>query len=169
MRIVPIVLAMGGALLLAAFTAARPSTSPPKLKVGTYDSRAVAVAFAASKHNPVAAKKAEHDEAKEAGDAAKLAELERWGRSLQRRLHRQGFARVPVDDLLEHVEARLPEAAAKAGVDVIAFGCDYASDAVEVVDVTRELVALFDPSPKTLETVAQLAKVPPVDLDDIRD
>ncbi len=168
MRTVPIVLAMGGALLLAAFTAARPSTSP-KLKVGTYDSRAVAVAFAASKHNPVAAKKAEHDKAREAGDTAKLAELERWGKSLQRRLHRQGFARVPVDDLLEHVEARLPEAAEKAGVDVIAFGCDYASESVEVVDVTRELVALFDPSPKTLETVAQLAKMPPVSLDEIRD
>jgi hypothetical protein len=38
---------------------------------------------------------------------------------------------------------------------------------VEVIDITAELVQLFNPSKKTLTTIAQLADHPPLDLDTI--
>jgi hypothetical protein len=38
---------------------------------------------------------------------------------------------------------------------------------VQVVDVTREVVALFEPSERTLAMIADLAKQVPVALDEI--
>ena len=167
MRPVILPLALCGAALLATFALARPHESAAKVRVGTYDSRAIAVAYAPSKFNPVGEKRRELEAAKAAGDTERVAELEAWGPKHQRALHRQGFGRVPVDDLLAHVADRLPEAARAAGVDVIVFDCSWAGPEVEVVDVTHELVALFDPSERTLTTVEELLEHEPVDLDEI--
>ena len=146
---------------------ARAEQPARKLRVGAYDNRAIAVAYGASKYNPVAAKMKEYKKAKAADDTARVKELEAWGEKHQRQLHRQGFGRVPVDDLLAHVKDRLPEVARKAGIDIIAWQCDYAGSNAEVVDITRELVLLFEPSEKTLRTVEELKKHAPVDLDEI--
>ncbi len=62
---------------------------------------------------------------------------------------------------------RLPEAARKAGVDVIAWQCDYAGPNVEIVDVTDALVLLFEPSERTLKTIVELRKRPTANLDEI--
>jgi hypothetical protein len=168
-RLTLISAALVTATLLLASTRPAPAGAeePATVRVGVYDSRAVAVAYAASDFNPVSEKMKQYDAAKEAGDTKRMEEYEAWGQKHQRQLHRQGFGRVPVTDLLEHVADRLPDVARETGVDVIAFECNYRGPHVEEVDVTRELVMLFDPSGKTLETVAEMAKVEPVDLDEI--
>ena len=127
----------------------------------------MAVACARSRFNPVGEKMRELKAAQAAGDKEKVAELEAWGPARQRALHRQGFGRVPVDDLLEPVAERLPEVAREAGVDAIVFDCNWTGPGVEVVDVTDALVALFDPSEKTLATIEELKKHAPADLDEI--
>ncbi|MHC4414881.1 MAG: hypothetical protein ACYS0G_06320 [Planctomycetota bacterium] len=151
--------------MLGAFSVARSHEPRAGLRVGVYDNRAIAVAYATSRFNPVSEKMAEFEKAKAAGDAKRVEELEAWGEKHQRQLHRQGFGRVPVDDLLAHVKDELPEVARKTGIDAIAWHCDYASADVEQVDITTELVMLFDPSKKTLKTVQELRKHEPVDLD----
>lgn len=138
-----------------------------RLRVGVYDNRAIAVAYAASDWNQVRTRTDEHARAKEAGDEARVQELGRWGKAHQRQLHRQGFARVPVDDLLEHVRDRLPEVARDQGLDLIAWHCDYVTESVEVIDVTHQLVLLFEPSEKTLRTIAELVQKDPVPLDEL--
>ncbi len=165
-------LSMGIALLMSACSAAfaQPqdkNSAPAKttLYVGVYDSRAIAVAYAPSKYNPAGSKIKEYNEAKADGDTKRAKELEAWGEKHQRQLHRQGFGRVPVNNLLAHVKDKLPEVASKAGIDVIARQCDYTSQNVEVVDITKKLVLLFDPSEKTLKIVEELKKHAPVDLD----
>lgn len=167
MRTVTGVLGICGALLLGCMATAGAQATPKKMRVGIYDNRAVAVAYAASRHNPVREKMAEHEQAKAAGDTRRVRELEQWGEAHQRALHRQGFGLVPVDDLLANVGSLLPQAAAEAGVDVIVFRCNYSSPQVEIVDVTDQLVALFEPSAKTLATVAELREQAPIDLDEI--
>lgn len=138
-----------------------------KIRLGVYDNRAVAIAYAPSKFNPVRKKMEEYKKAKAAGDSERMKELEQWGEKHQRQLHRQGFARVPVDDLLAHVSDELPEVARRAKVDAIVWRSDYSMPGVEVVDVTDELVKLFDPSEKTLKTVEEIKKHKPVDLDEL--
>jgi len=153
-------------LALFALPAVAKGNAAP-LRIGTYDSRAIAVAYAASKFNPVREKMKEMQTAKAAGDQAKIKELEEWGQAHQRQLHRQGFGRVPVDDLLAHVKDRLPEAARQGGVAAIVMSCDWSGPDVEAVDVTDSLVALYEPPARTLETVRKMKAIAPVPLDEI--
>jgi hypothetical protein len=155
------------ALALTAPSIVGPQQAPDKLRVGTYDTRAIAIAYAPSKFNPVAEKMAEHQKAKAAGDTARVKELEAWGEKFQRQLHRQGFGRVPVDDLLAPVKDKLAVVAANNHLDLITAGYNYSSNRVELVDVTSDLVALFEPSKKTLELVAHSKDQPVLDLDEI--
>jgi len=157
------------AALCGAFTlrSAQEPSSAPRLRIGTYDNRAIAVAYANSRFNPVGEKMAEFEAAKAAGDTERVAALEAWGEKLQRALHRQGFARVPVDDLLSCVAERLPAVAEESGVDAIVFACDWSGPEVERVDVTRALVQLFDPSEQGLRWIDELLEQAPLDLDEI--
>ena len=139
-----------------------------KIRVGTYDNRAIAIAYVMSKYNPVAEKMAELNKAKAAGDTARVRELNEWGPKMQRQLHRQGFCRVPVDDLLAFVKDRFPEIAAKAGVDLISMQCDYTGANVEIIDITNELVALFKPTEQALKNIEEVKKTAPLDLDELR-
>lgn len=110
---------------------------------------------------------AEMKKAKATGNQKKIAELKKQGKARQNRLHRQGFGREPVDDLLVHIKDRLPEVARAARVDVIVAGVNWPGPEVETVDVTSLLVKEFNPSPKTLKTIEELLKHPPHDMDAI--
>lgn len=166
--------ALVASIALGAF-ALKAADSPPnvgadpvnKIRLGVYDNRAIAVAYAPSKFNPVREKMQQLEQARDAGDTQRATQLEQWGQQHQRQLHRQGFCRVPVDDLLAHVQDRLPEVARSTRVSAITWQCDYSAPEVEVVDITDALVMLFEPSEKTLETVEQIKKHKPVDLDEI--
>jgi hypothetical protein len=137
------------------------------LRVGTYDNRAIAIAYANSDLLPVAAKKAEQAAARAAGDTAKVRELEAWGERHQQELHLKGFCHAPVDDLLALVADGIPTVAANAGVDVIARACDFVGEGVEVVDVTMELVMLFNPRENAFVTIEEMKKVDAVPIVDI--
>lgn len=145
------------------------ATPAAKVRIGTYDNRAIAVAYAASKWNPVREKMAEYAEAKKAGDAAKQKELEAWGESKQRLLHFQGFGRVPVGELLKPFEKQIANLATDQQLAAIAMQCDYVAPNVEIVDVTEELVKLFEPTPRTLEMTRQVKNAKPVSLIELAD
>jgi hypothetical protein len=143
------------------------SSSAKKIRIGVYDNRAIAIAWASSKYNPIKQKMEELNKAKAEGNTQKIKELNEWGEASQRKLHRQGFGKVPVDDLLASVKDRLSEVARKSGVVAIVWQNDYSSDNIEVVDVTQELVKLFDPSERTLRITnpEELKKNAPLDLE----
>lgn len=147
----------------------QPEKQGVKLRVGTYDNRAVAIAWFHSEFNDLGKLHEQMAAAKESGDQAKIKELSDLGPKLQRKLHFQGFGRSPVTDLLEPVKDRLGEVAAAAGVDAIVFECNFAAEGVEVVDVTDELVKLFDPTTEALNIIEELKKHDPVPLEDLKD
>jgi len=141
----------------------------PSIRIGTYDNRAVTIAWFHSEYNDLSTLRQQLAEAEAAGDEARVAELRELGPKLQRRLHLQGFGRAPVTDLLEPVEDRLVEVARAVGVDAIVFECNYAGEGVEVVDVTDALVKLFNPPAEALKTIGELLKQDPVPLEDLKD
>ncbi len=159
-----LILSVGALCCCPAFGADQERTV---VRIGTYDSRAIAIAYAPSKYNPVRQKMKAFEQAKTAGDEKQMKELEGWGQKHQRQLHRQGFSFVPVNDLLQHVAERLPEVAKTANVVSIVRACDYVDDSVQVVDITDQLVKLFDPSEKTLNNIRLIREKPPVDLDEV--
>ena len=142
------------------------NTKKSLLRVGVYDSRAVAVAYAHSKMNDdvMKAKMAEREQAKADGDQAKLEELEAWGKAQQARRHLQGFGTAPVTDILVYMKDKLPEIAAKAGVDVIVskWQIDYQHPDIDVVDVTLEIIQPFEPKEQALKWIEQLKAHPPL-------
>jgi hypothetical protein len=155
--------------LLLAGAAADERVAADKTRVGAYDTRSIAVAFANSRFNPVREKMADYEKAKAAGDDAKVKELQAWGEQYQRLLHFQGFGRVPVSDLLEPVKDKVAKLAEEKQLAIIVMSCDYVSEQVEVVDITEDLVKLYDPTEKTLKMALEIRKVKPASLIQLAD
>lgn len=136
-----------------------------KIRVGIYENRAIACAYAPSVFNPVAKKMEEYKKAKAEGNEKRCVELKAWGKKHQQNLHWQGFCAVPVDDLLVYVKDGLAKLAEKENLDLIVWRYDYKSKNVEIIDVTDQIVALYNPTAKTLRTVKEIQKHAPVSLD----
>lgn len=162
---------VGGAALLATGPN-QPASTPAgveTVRIGTYDSRAIAMAYAASDLNPVKEKMAEMAAAKEAGDDAKIQELEHWGQTHQRLLHFQGFGHYPVDDHLALVAERIPEVAAAHDLDAIVWLVHESGQNVVVVDVTEDLARLFSPPERVWKSIEQMKGHKPVPFETLID
>lgn len=140
-----------------------------KVRIGTYDNRAISMAHFASRFNPIEEKKREHAKAKAAGDEAKVKELEDWFPQHQRQLHFQTFGRAPVDDLPEPVKAKIAKLARDKQLAAITMSCDFTSEQVELVDVTEDLVKLYDPTEETLKAAREIRKIKPTKLAELKD
>ena len=88
---------------------AQENAGKPQERIGVYDSRAVAVAYAGSTFQQAKMKelKTQFKKAKEAGDAKEVSRLEAEGEAWQMNLNKQGFTTAPVDDLLVHIAGEL--------------------------------------------------------------
>lgn len=138
----------------------------PRLRVGTFDSRAVAVAYVASEGHGQKMKRMmeEHGKAKAAGDAATVKRLETAGKAAQHLRHLQGFGTASVADILEEIKDELPAIAKKAEVDLLVSKWELAWQApgAETVDVTQAMIEPFKPSARTLKIVKQLQTQKPI-------
>lgn len=135
-----------------------------KVRIGTYDSRAVAIAYGRSalKARVLGELRSKYDGAKQAGDDRTVKELEGEGQAQQIRMHLQAFSTAPVEDCLQAVQDDLPGVARQMRVVVITRAADYHDESVELVDVTDQIAALFKPDAKTLAIIADIRKQPPM-------
>lgn len=166
---------LSSTLALCVFTSASVSAQPQtnKLRVGVYDSRAVAVAYANSAkfRESLKATRAEYDKAKAAHDEKQMKALASRMKLQQRRLHEQGFSTGSVASIIGKIKDALPGVAKKARVQAIVskWELNFQSPEVEVVDVTDELTALFDVSDKGRAWLKEVQTKPPVPLEEITD
>lgn len=151
---------------------AQETGSAIKARVGIYDSRAVAVAFAGSAafNKWLGDLKAEHEKAKASGDQKRLAELGAEGAARQRQLHMQGFSTAPVTNILDQIKSKLPAIKEKAGVSALVSKWDKTGlaqhkDAV-LVDVTTALVDAFSPSERQRKGAIDIQKHKPISLEE---
>lgn len=174
----------GALLLLAGLTtltlsaqASHTTAENPTVVLGTYDSRAVAIAYVRSDDFAEYLREQQADlgrlleRARDNGDAALASELDRLGPAMQRRVHEQGFGAAPIDDIIARIEDQLPAIAQAAGVDVIVsrWELDHRGASAASVDLTERIAAAFEPSPKTLESMRQIMAQEPVPLDQLRE
>ncbi len=141
-------------------------------RVGTFDSRAIAIAYYNSDAHMSHVKelKAEHAAAMKAGDAERASELQAEGENSQKLAHKQGFGTWPVDDILEQIKGEISRIADEAGVDVIVSKWDivHASADLEFVDVTLAMVQPFNPDGATLKLIEEeLPNVDPVPIQEL--
>ena len=140
------------------------------LRLGVFDSRAVAVAYAHSEIHAQWMKElmARKQAAVEKGDQGEVAAVEAEGARHQRRFHLQGFSVVPIDDILVHLEGHFPAVAEQMDVDAIVnrWSVAHHRPGVELVDVTEALIAPFKPDERTLSTVRDLRDRHPLDFEE---
>ena len=147
---------------------ATPATD--RVRIGTYDSRAVAIAYGRSNAflNRVNHLREQHKRATGAGDQKAVDRLAQEAQALQLRIHLQGFSNAPVDDILALVSDRLPEIAQRRGVAAVFSLANYRDDArVEMVDVTDDLTALFEPDEQTQKVIADLKRQAPLPIEQV--
>jgi hypothetical protein len=154
-RIVAALAGIFGTIILIGLT--RPGVAQEKAsqnseRIGVYDSRAVAVAYAGSAflENKMKDLKGQLKKARGAGDTKEVTRLEAEGQAWQTALHKQGFGTAPVDDLLAHIAAELPKIQADAGVTKFVSKWDKTElgkhPKAGHVDVTMRLVDAFHPN-----------------------
>ncbi len=139
------------------------------LKIGTYNSRMVALAWWRSPEGSkaigqnVQRLRHERDQAKAAGDQKRVEQLQSQGADSQRHVQAEVFCNMPIDDVIAQLGPRLPRVAAEAGVVAIVPQADWKMADVQTVDVTDLIVKLCSPSSQTLRVVNDLPNHPPVD------
>lgn len=155
---------------LATLTSTARAQSNVTERIGIYDSRAVAVAYAGSRFQQAKMNDlvSQQTKAKAAGDRKAVVRLEAEGRAWQAQLHRQGFGTAPVDDLLAHISNELPKIQADAGVTHLISKWNapelkkHAS--AEQIDVTMKLVDAFHPSERQRQHAIEIQKKKPAKL-----
>jgi hypothetical protein len=122
-----------------------------KVRIGTYDSRFVALAFYRAENMKrtrdfMGNLNLEMQKAKEAKDDKKLRELEAKGPAFQNLMHQQVFGNLSIPNVIETIKDGLPAIAQKMGVTLVIskWEIHYASPDIESVDVTLQLVDLFN-------------------------
>ena len=165
------VLAIVATALLACgsmLAAAEPPANPPPLRIGTYDTRALALVYYRSAEfgEEMSRLTAERDKAKAAGDQKRVDELQTQGQNSQRRAHAQGFSNAPIDNILilPRFKDAIAAVAKDAKVAAVVPSVDWHDAAIQTVDVTDQLVAQPKPDDQTKKMAAELRQHPPIDL-----
>jgi hypothetical protein len=156
----------------AAAQASQEKSAGLKMRVGTFDSRAVAIAYARSEAfgRVVQSAKEEYEKAKSEGNEKRAKELDAEGSAGQDLMHKQGFSTYSVNNILDKIKERIPEIAAQANVDVIASKWDiiYQRPGIEFIDVTNLIVKPFDPNERTLGIIRELLTQNPIPLEEMK-
>jgi hypothetical protein len=175
--VVGIVAALLGISAIGADPAAKePAPAAKPIRVGTFDSRAVALAYYRKFYRSpeftarLSKLRDEHDKAKAAGNLEKAKKLEAEGRGEQAHSHSQVFGSAPIDEILAKIKDKLPEIAKQAGVDLIVskWTLAYRSPDAQFVDVTEPMVQLFQPDEQTLKIIREIPNHPPLSPEELK-
>lgn len=148
-------------------------TNAAPVRVGIYDSRAVAYAWfwSAPVQHKLQEQMAAARAAKQSGDTARFKELAATLRQMQDEMHREVFSTAPADDALAAIKQRIPEIEKQAGVTVCVSKWDQPAlkqypDA-EKVDVTDRLVHEFiQPTGQQQKVLSEMQKQKPLSLEE---
>ncbi len=162
-------------LALGVVVAAAPSgrvsaAGAAPVRIGTFDSRAVALAYYRSpdRKADIGAMRAELEKAKASGDQQKVADLEARGPAMQMLMHQQVFSNGSIGNIMPAVAPKLAEIAKAAGVVAIVsqWELPHAAPNVELVDVTPQILALFTPDVPTSKILESMKGQKPIALID---
>jgi hypothetical protein len=165
-----------GTMATTTTTTVPPAASGGTVRIGAYDSRAVALAWSRS-DTPSAKAWAKHrDELhrkakalKEAGkqDGDEFKKMERELVNIQFLQHAIVFSTAPPESALKELEARLPDIAREAGVQIIVPRTDWQDPSLQVIDLTDQLVAEFKPTPEVKRMLGGFQKQRPITLEEV--
>jgi hypothetical protein len=146
--------------------------SNSKVRVGTFDSRALAIAYYRTESfaSHMQGLIAEHKKADDSGEKERVKKLEDELNATQELIHKQGFSTWPVDNILITIEEKIPELAKQLEVDLIISKWDicYQRSGIELIDVTLDMVKLINTNEQILKMIEDLIKQPPLSLEEFQ-
>jgi hypothetical protein len=154
--------------------AAACATASANERVGVYDSRSVAVAYAGSAlhEKQLQPLMAAMKQAKDAGDAKKVSALEAEGKALQAKMHRQAFSTASVADILALIPEEIAKIKDSERVATIVSKWDKAEldkhASRQPVDVTIRIVDALKPGERQRKSAIDIQKKKPVPADQLR-
>jgi hypothetical protein len=165
-----------GALIALGAMAGRPTkaadvpAAASKVRIGVYDSRAVALAWGRSSEftKGINERMAEHKKAKAEGNDKLVKEIEGQMSTLQDKMHWQVFGDWNIDEVLAKIKPNYPAIAQKTGVVAIVPRAEFKDVSVETVDVTELMVAQFAPDDKTKAIMKEMTAKPPLAFEELR-
>ena len=143
----------------------------PLVKIGTYDSRIVTMAWSRSEVFGQFMKKTsrQNDSATRVHDTARIKELSVIMMSYQHLLHQMVFSNGSIGMVMATIKDKLPEVAKTAGVSVILskWEVNFSDQAVETVDLTIQIATLFHPGGDFEKMAGEIGKVTPVPMEEL--
>ena len=130
----------------------------PGVRIGVYDSRAIALAHGNSDEGKefITGLMAEMAKAKAAKNDSIVQHIEKTVKMYQVLSHLRAFSVGSVTDILEKHKAEVDLVAKEAGVQAIVskFELIYTGDNVTVIDVTLPLARIFKPSEQAMQWIS---------------
>jgi hypothetical protein len=159
---------LAGALISPGAFAQKKSSA---IKIGTYDSRIVTFAWSRADYLKQYMVKInqQSDSAKKANDTARVKEISVRAMSFQHLLHQMVFSNGSAGWIMALIKDKLPELANTAGVSVIVskWELNFSDPSIEVVDLTSQVAALFQPQENIDQMAGEISKESPVPIDEL--
>ncbi len=137
-----------------------------QLRVGIFDSRAVALARfrSADYDNPVKELGEKFTAAKEAGDDEEIARLQRQATLHQAHMHQLVFGNGSVNEIFPELQELLGEVADEDDLDLIVSKWEtaFVSPEVTLIDITDKLVEYYKPDEKVRGMLREMKTIEPV-------
>jgi tetratricopeptide (TPR) repeat protein len=91
-------------------------------------------------------------------------QIEKYKPAMSHRMHQQGFSTGSVREIMQELDTELQRVAEDAGVSVIISRWEvaFSNPAVELIDVTPQVVALIDSSEEALAMIRDIQESEPV-------
>jgi hypothetical protein len=142
----------------------------PAIKIGTYDSRIVIFAWSRTdllKQHLIRLNQ-QNDSAQKAHDTVRIKELAIEAMSFQHLLHQMVFSTGSVSSFMAIIKDKLPELAKTTDVSMILskWELNYCDPSFEVVDLTNQVAALFQPKENIDKMAAEISKQQPIPIDE---
>jgi hypothetical protein len=141
--------------------------SKEKVRIGVFDSRAVAIWYFRSDANRQEMKKLmeEMKTAKEKKDSVQMKKIEAKGQLLQRIAHDKGFGRGSVAEILENYSKEITAIAEteKLSLIVSKWELNYSNSNVETVDITTSLLKALKAPDDVMKMLDDVNKNKPVE------
>jgi nitroreductase len=160
-----------GLATLAAPPLASAQSRTNQIRIGVYDSRAIAVAYASSKEFQIIMKPLQADffKAKYANNEKLMKELKEHMEDVQFRLNQEAYSTGSVAAIMATIKHALPSVAKEAGVDMIIskWEVNFQGPNIQTEDVTDKLVALFHTSDQGWKQAKDIQQKPPLPIENI--
>lgn len=141
-----------------------------KVRIGTFDSRCIAMAYGRTDFLiDIEDLRTRHAKAREEDNQELMKELEQLGPTKQVLMHQQGFSTGSIINILEKIKEKFPTIAKQNNLKLIVSKWEvmFSDESLELIDITDQLTALFNPDEATKKIIENVKTMEPVPIEKI--